>query len=105
MTRIQLDTWVIDYPVAARELQLALYGKTNINIGSDHVSAIDLYNQGLVPTLGGSTASGKRAQSSHTAPAQTSGVETQPTEAPAAHETTSPSAETATAAEPEEAND
>lgn len=102
---MQLDTWVIDYPVAARELQLALYGKTNINIGSDHVSAIDLYNQGLVPTLGGSTASGTRAQSSHTAPAQTSQVETQPTEAPAAHETTSPSAEPATAAEPEEAND
>ena len=94
-----------DYPVAARELQLALYGKTNINIGSDHVSAIDLYNQGLVPTLGGSTASGTRAQSSHTAPAQTSQVETQPTEAPAAHDTTSPAAEPATAAEPEEAND
>ena len=105
VARMQLDTWVIDYPVAARELQLALYGKTNINIGSDHVSAIDLYNQGLVPTLGGSTASGTRAQSSHTAPAQTSGVETQPTEAPAAHETTSTSAEPATAAEPEEAND
>ena len=105
VARMQLDTWVIDYPVAARELQLALYGKTNINIGSDHVSAIDLYNQGLVPTLGGSTASGTRAQSSHTAPAQTSGVETQPTEATAAHETTSPSAEPVTAAEPEEAND
>lgn len=105
VARMQLDTWVIDYPVAARELQLALYGKTNINIGSDHVSAIDLYNQGLVPTLGGSTASGTRAQSSHTAPVQTSGVETQPTEAPATHDTTSPAAEPATAAEPEEAND
>lgn len=105
VARMQLDTWVIDYPVAARELQLALYGKTNINIGSDHVSAIDLYNQGLVPTLGGSTASGTRAQSSHTAPAQTSGVETQPTEAPATHDTTSPAAEPATAEEPEEAND
>ena len=105
VARMQLDTWVIDYPVAARELQLALYGKTNINIGSDHVSAIDLYNQGLVPTLGGSTASGTRAQSSHTAPAQTSGVETQPTEVPAAHDTTSPAAEPTTAAEPEEAND
>ena len=105
VARMQLDTWVVDYPVAARELQLALYGKTNINIGSDHVSAIDLYNQGLVPTLGGSTASGTRAQSSHTAPAQTSGVETQPTEAPTAHDTTSPAAEPATAAEPEEAND
>ena len=105
VARMQLDTWVIDYPVVARELQLALYGKTNINIGSDHVSAMDLYNQGLVPTLGGSTASGTRAQSSHTAPAQTSQVETQPTEAPAAHDTTSPAAEPATAAEPEEAND
>ena len=105
VARMQLDTWVIDYPVAARELQLALYGKTNINIGSDHVSAIDLYNQGLVPTLGGSTASGTRAQSSHTAPAQTSQVEAQPTEATTAHETTSPAAEPATAAEPEEAND
>lgn len=44
-----LSVWVIDYPVVARELQLALYGDTNINIGSDHVSAVDLLKQGATP--------------------------------------------------------
>ena len=37
-----LSVWVIDYPVVARELQIALYGDTNIKIGDDHVSAVDL---------------------------------------------------------------
>lgn len=48
----RLSVWVIDYPVAARELQLALYGNTNINIGDDHVSAVDLLKNGAVPSGG-----------------------------------------------------
>ncbi len=37
-----LDVWIADYVKAAREVQLALYGTTNIEISSDHISAIDL---------------------------------------------------------------
>lgn len=37
-----LDVWIVDYIKAARELQLALYGQTNIEIDpATHVSAID----------------------------------------------------------------
>ncbi len=39
----QLDVWIVDYIKAARELQLTIYGKTNITINEEtHVSAIDL---------------------------------------------------------------
>lgn len=39
----KLDVWIVDYIKAARELQLALYGQTNIEINPmTHVSAIDL---------------------------------------------------------------
>ncbi len=39
----KLFVWIVDYIRAARELQLALYGQTNIEINpSTHVSAIDL---------------------------------------------------------------
>lgn len=38
-----LDVWIVDYIKAARELQLALYDQTNIEIDPEtHVSAIDL---------------------------------------------------------------
>lgn len=38
-----LDVWIVDYIKAARELQLALYDQTNIEINpGTHVSAIDL---------------------------------------------------------------
>lgn len=38
-----LDVWIVDYVKAARELQLSLYGQTNISVDeSTHVSAIDL---------------------------------------------------------------
>ena len=38
-----LDVWIVDYIKAARELQLALYNQTNIEIDpTTHVSAIDL---------------------------------------------------------------
>ena len=49
ITGFRASTWVIDYPVCARELQLALYGDTNINIGENHVSAIDLLTKGATP--------------------------------------------------------
>lgn len=38
-----LDVWIVDYVKAAQELQLSLYGQTNITIDENtHVSAIDL---------------------------------------------------------------
>lgn len=38
-----LDVWIVDYVKAARELQLTIYGKTNITINEEtHISAIDL---------------------------------------------------------------
>lgn len=38
-----LDVWIVDYVKAAQELQLSLYGQTNITIDeSTHISAIDL---------------------------------------------------------------
>lgn len=42
-----LDVWIVDYIQAAREVQLALYGRTNIAINADsHVSAIDMVRGG-----------------------------------------------------------
>ena len=38
-----LDVWIVDYVKAARDLQLSLYGQTNITINEEtHISAIDL---------------------------------------------------------------
>ncbi len=45
-----LSVWVVDYPIVARELQIALYGDTNIKISDSHVSAVDLLKQGAVPS-------------------------------------------------------
>lgn len=36
--------WIVDYPSAAKELQRTLYGKTNIELLPDRVSAIDIMN-------------------------------------------------------------
>ncbi len=48
----RLFVWIVDYIKAARELQLALYGQTNIEINaSTHISAIDLA-RGTVSTYG-----------------------------------------------------
>lgn len=42
-----LMVWIVDYIKAARELQNALYGTTNIEIGENHVSALDMiYSSG-----------------------------------------------------------
>ena len=38
-----LDVWIVDYVKAARQLQISLYGQTNISVDeSTHISAIDL---------------------------------------------------------------
>ena len=34
--------WIVDYTLAAREIQLALYGNTNIEIGTNHISPVDM---------------------------------------------------------------
>lgn len=34
--------WIVDYPAAAQKLQIMIFGKTNINLGSDRISAIDI---------------------------------------------------------------
>ena len=39
----KLDVWIVDYIKAARELQLAIFGTTNIEINpATHISALDL---------------------------------------------------------------
>ena len=48
-----LDVWIADYVKAARELQLALYDTTNISIGQDHISAVDLIYGGRITDNGG----------------------------------------------------
>ncbi len=42
-----LFVWIVDYVKEAQSLQLALYGTTNITIGADHSSPIDLVNYSL----------------------------------------------------------
>jgi LCP family protein required for cell wall assembly len=39
--------WVVDYQKAAHDLQMALYGKSNITLEADRKTFIDLYNEGL----------------------------------------------------------
>jgi hypothetical protein len=34
--------WAVDYPLAAQSLQKSIYGKTNIELSSDRVTAIQL---------------------------------------------------------------
>ncbi|MBR6361557.1 MAG: hypothetical protein IKS04_07145, partial [Clostridia bacterium] len=34
--------WIVDYTLAAHEVQLAMYGNTNIEIGDNHVSPTDM---------------------------------------------------------------
>ncbi len=49
--------WIVDYTLAAREVQLAMYGNTNIELGDDHISPVDMAN-GTAPTssyYGGTT--------------------------------------------------
>jgi len=49
-----LFVWIVDYPLAAREVQLALYGQTNITIDEeDHKSALGLLTPAPVRPTGG----------------------------------------------------
>lgn len=41
-----LDVWIVDYIAAAREVQLSVYGETNIILENDRISAIDLAKNG-----------------------------------------------------------
>ena len=69
--------WIVDYPLAARELQLALYGYTNVpELSEDRVTAIDLYrgtSSGGHPTggSGSSDRGGDEDPSSVTAASET----------------------------------
>lgn len=41
-----LDVWIVDYIAAAREVQLSVYGETNIILDDGRISAIDLAENG-----------------------------------------------------------
>lgn len=41
-----LDVWIVDYVAAAREVQLSVYGETNIVLENDRISAIELAKNG-----------------------------------------------------------
>lgn len=49
--------WLVDYPLAAQEMQLALYGDTNIELSEGRVTAIDVY-LGRSSGAGGSSSGG-----------------------------------------------
>lgn len=49
--------WLVDYPLAAQEMQLALYGDTNIELSEGRVTAIDVY-LGRSSGTGGSSSGG-----------------------------------------------
>lgn len=38
--------WIVDYPLAAQELQKKIYGETNIKLNEDRVTAIDVMKRG-----------------------------------------------------------
>lgn len=61
-----LDVWIVDYIKAARELQLALYSQTNIEIDpATHISAID-FARGTYSTYGDEYDSGSSAETDET---------------------------------------
>ncbi|HBL40248.1 MAG TPA: hypothetical protein DDY98_01220, partial [Ruminococcaceae bacterium] len=51
--------WVVDYPLAAQKVQLALYGKSNIELSANRVSAFSFVrsNSGYSSSSGGSSSS------------------------------------------------
>ena len=91
----RLSVWVVDYTVVARELQLALYGDTNIKIGDNHVSAVDLLKKGAVPS---SNSSGSGSYSASTRPHTDVGTVAE-SEEPVTHEHTSEAVSELTEAE------
>ncbi len=49
--------WIVDYPICAQKLQLAVYGETNIILESDRHSALDFTNAKKPSSSGGSSSS------------------------------------------------
>ncbi len=58
--------WVVDYPMAARELQTALYGTTNIELDAGRVSALDFISVNDSYAAQSSTSSGTPATNAPT---------------------------------------
>ncbi len=56
--------WIVDYPICAKKLQLAVYGETNIVIEADRQSALDFTNAKRNPS-GGSSSSSSSSGSSY----------------------------------------
>lgn len=55
--------WLVDYPLAAQEMQLALYGDTNVELSEGRVTAIDVY-LGRSSGTGGSSSGGSYSSGS-----------------------------------------
>lgn len=55
--------WLVDYPLAAQEMQLALYGDTNVELSEGRVTAIDVY-LGRSSGTGGSSSGGSYSSDS-----------------------------------------
>lgn len=55
--------WIVDYPICAQKLQLAVYGETNIVLDADRQSALD-YTNAKRPS-GGSSSSSSSGSSSY----------------------------------------
>ncbi|MBQ8227779.1 MAG: LCP family protein [Clostridia bacterium] len=56
--------WIVDYPICAQKLQIAVYGETNIVLESDRQSALDYTNAKRNPS-GGSSSSSSSGGSSY----------------------------------------
>ena len=60
--------WIVDYPICAQKLQLAVYGETNIVLESDRHSALDFTNAKKPSSSGGSSSSSGSSNTKPTSP-------------------------------------
>lgn len=60
--------WVVDYQKAAHDLQMALYGESNITLEADRTTLIDLYNEGQTQSDSGDSGSGNSTEDDTTVP-------------------------------------
>lgn len=60
--------WIVDYPICAQKLQLAVYGETNIVLESDRHSALDFTNAKKPSSSGGSSSSSGSNNTKPTSP-------------------------------------
>ena len=60
--------WIVDYPICAQKLQLAVYGETNIVRESDRHSALDFTNAKKPSSSGGSSSSSGSNNTKPTSP-------------------------------------